>query len=103
MLWSLKSYRSSDLNLNFQYADPVADLLDKRGVFRSRLFREACVYHKGNYVKDLARLGRDLSKTIIIDNSPASYSFHPSNAVRLEIEIWKKKIFKNSIFKFTLA
>lgn len=35
----------------FQYADPVADLLDKRRVFRARLFREACVFHKGNYVK----------------------------------------------------
>ncbi|WKX89863.1 hypothetical protein Q1695_009033 [Nippostrongylus brasiliensis] len=64
-----------------KYADPVADLLDKRGVFRSRLFREACVYHKGNYVKDLARLGRDLNKVLIIDNSPASYSFHPENAI----------------------
>ncbi|KAK6729505.1 hypothetical protein RB195_006511 [Necator americanus] len=64
-----------------KYADPVADLLDKRGVFRSRLFREACVYHKGNYVKDLARLGRDLSKVLIIDNSPASYAFHPENAI----------------------
>ncbi|KAE9418133.1 hypothetical protein Angca_008285 [Angiostrongylus cantonensis] len=64
-----------------KYADPVADLLDKRGVFRSRLFREACVYHKGNYVKDLAKLGRDLSKVLIIDNSPASYAFHPENAI----------------------
>jgi len=26
-------------------------------------------------------LGRDLSKVIIIDNSPASYIFHPRNAV----------------------
>ena len=35
-----------------QYADPVADLLDKNGtVFTTRLFRESCVYHKGNYVK----------------------------------------------------
>lgn len=35
----------------FQYADPVADLLDKWGVFRCRLFRESCVFHRGNYVK----------------------------------------------------
>lgn len=34
-----------------KYADPVADLLDKWGVFRYRLFREACVYYRGNYVK----------------------------------------------------
>uniref|UniRef100_A0A3Q2XLG1 CTD small phosphatase 1 n=1 Tax=Hippocampus comes TaxID=109280 RepID=A0A3Q2XLG1_HIPCM len=64
-----------------KYADPVSDILDKWGAFRSRLFREACVFHKGNYVKDLSHLGRDLNKVIIIDNSPASYTFHPDNAV----------------------
>jgi len=64
-----------------KYADPVCDLLDKWEIFRSRLFREHCVFHRGNYVKDLARLGRELGKIIIIDNSPASYIFHPDNAV----------------------
>lgn len=64
-----------------KYADPVADLLDRWGVFRSRLFRESCVFHRGNYVKDLGRLGRDLHKVVIVDNSPASYIFHPDNAV----------------------
>lgn len=64
-----------------KYADPVADLLDRSGVFRARLFRESCVFHRGNYVKDLSRLGRDLHKVVIMDNSPASYIFHPDNAV----------------------
>jgi RNA polymerase II subunit A small phosphatase-like protein len=64
-----------------KYADPVADLLDKWGVFRARLFRESCVFYRGNYVKDLGRLGRDLNKVVIVDNSPASYIFHPDNAV----------------------
>lgn len=67
--------------LFFQYADPVTDLLDRCGVFRARLFRESCVFHQGCYVKDLSRLGRDLRKTLILDNSPASYIFHPENAV----------------------
>ncbi|EPQ17926.1 CTD small phosphatase-like protein [Myotis brandtii] len=66
------------------YADPVADLLDRWGVFRARLFRESCVFHRGNYVKDLSRLGRELSKVIIVDNSPASYIFHPENAVPVQ-------------------
>ncbi|XP_072710905.1 CTD small phosphatase-like protein isoform X4 [Ciconia boyciana] len=66
-----------------KYADPVADLLDRWGVFRARLFRESCVFHRGNYVKDLSRLGRELSKVIIVDNSPASYIFHPENAYLL--------------------
>jgi len=64
-----------------KYADPVADLLDKWDVFHSRLFRESCVFHKGNYVKDLSKLGRDLPQVIIVDNSPASYIFHPENAI----------------------
>jgi RNA polymerase II subunit A small phosphatase-like protein len=64
-----------------KYADPVADLLDKWDVFHCRLFRESCVFHRGNYVKDLSRLGRELHKIIIVDNSPASYVFHPDNAV----------------------
>jgi TFIIF-interacting CTD phosphatase-like protein len=39
------------------------------------------VFHRGNYVKDLNKLGRDLHSVIIVDNSPASYIFHPDNAV----------------------
>lgn len=73
-----------------QYADPVADLLDQWGVFRARLFRESCVFHRGNYVKDLSRLGRKLSNVIIVDNSPASYIFHPENAVSLSMVAWNQ-------------
>lgn len=64
-----------------KYADPVADLLDKENIFKARLFRESCAFYRGNYVKDLSRLGRDLNRVIIVDNSPASYIFHPDNAV----------------------
>ncbi|XP_022691267.1 probable C-terminal domain small phosphatase isoform X2 [Varroa jacobsoni] len=64
-----------------KYADPVADLLDKWNVFRGRLFRESCAFYRGNYVKDLNRLGREVHRVVIIDNSPASYMFHPDNAV----------------------
>jgi len=64
-----------------KYADPVLDLLDRHHVVKHRLFRESCYNHRGNYVKDLSHLGRDLSRTIIIDNSPASYAFHPLNAI----------------------
>ncbi|CDU23538.1 related to PSR1-plasma membrane phosphatase required for sodium stress response [Sporisorium scitamineum] len=64
-----------------KYADPVLDMLDIHHSVRHRLFRESCYNHKGNYVKDLSQLGRDIGDTIIIDNSPASYIFHPNNAV----------------------
>jgi RNA polymerase II subunit A small phosphatase-like protein len=64
-----------------KYADPVLDKLDIHGVVTHRLFRESCLNHMGNYVKDLSQLGRDLKDVIIIDNSPASYVFHPAHAV----------------------
>ncbi|KAG0163236.1 hypothetical protein DFQ28_000260 [Apophysomyces sp. BC1034] len=64
-----------------KYADPVLNMLDVHKVVRHRLFRESCFNHKGTYVKDLSQLGRDLSATLILDNSPASYIFHTSNAV----------------------
>ncbi|KAI9281840.1 HAD-like domain-containing protein [Sporodiniella umbellata] len=64
-----------------KYADPVLDILDVHKVVKHRLFRESCCNHKGTYVKDLSQLGRDLLSTLILDNSPASYLFHTSNAV----------------------
>jgi len=64
-----------------KYADPVSDLLDPNRIFHSRLFRESCTFYNGNYIKDLSRLGRDIRRVIIIDNSPLSYLFHQDNAV----------------------
>jgi len=64
-----------------KYADPLLDLLDPHRVIRTRLFRESCVYYEGNYVKDLSLLDRDLTQTIIVDNSPSSYIFHPESAI----------------------
>lgn len=64
-----------------KYADPLLDLLDPQKTIHHRLFRESCVYCEGSYVKDLNLINRDLGQSIIIDNSPASYLFHPDNAI----------------------
>ncbi|XXH05693.1 hypothetical protein Hte_012128 [Hypoxylon texense] len=64
-----------------KYGDPLLDQLDIHKVVHHRLFRESCYNHQGNYVKDLSQVGRDLRDTIIIDNSPTSYIFHPQHAV----------------------
>ncbi|KAG4042885.1 hypothetical protein PC123_g21644, partial [Phytophthora cactorum] len=59
----------------------LLDKLDPEGVIRYRLYREHCVQYEGNYVKDLSLLDRDISQTIIVDNSPMAYAFHPRNAI----------------------
>jgi len=67
-----------------KYADPLLDLLDRTGVVRWRLFREACYPYEGSYVKDLQCMGREMSQMILVDNSPHSYAFQPENAIPIE-------------------
>lgn len=63
------------------YAGPLLDILDVGRVISKRLFREACSNVGGVFVKDLSLLGRPLSRTVIVDNSPTSYMLQPQNAV----------------------
>lgn len=69
-----------------QYADPLLDVLDYKGLIDGRLFRDDCLLIGDTYVKDLDRLGKDLNTVIIIDvtftqNSPSAYQNHKSNAI----------------------
>ncbi|KAI5292908.1 mitochondrial inner membrane protein required for protein import [Ascosphaera acerosa] len=47
------------------------------------LGREAARYEKGQYIKDLSYLNRDLSKVIIIDTKPEHVKAQPENAILL--------------------
>ena len=55
-----------------------------------RLFREHCGIAKGFFVKNLSKLGRSLKNVIIIDNTPSSYSLHPSNGIPINTWISSK-------------
>jgi len=65
-----------------QYAEALVRVLDPtQEIFSYCLFRNACVQGFGSFIKDLSLLGRDLSKTVIIDNSPQAFSFQPDNGI----------------------
>ena len=64
------------------YATKILDILDPEHTWsRLRLFRNSCAFIDGNYIKDLAVLGRDLRKVVIIDNSPQAFALHYDNAI----------------------
>ncbi|PWN94689.1 NLI interacting factor, partial [Tilletiopsis washingtonensis] len=68
-----------------EYADPVIDWLDQgRGLIGGRMFREACTYRNGSYLKDLALVDTDLSRVCLVDNSPMSYLINPANGIPIE-------------------
>jgi CTD small phosphatase-like protein 2 len=50
------------------YADWVLDQIDKPKHIKYRLYRQHALPYGHVFVKDLSRLGRDLSKMIIVDN-----------------------------------
>lgn len=60
------------------------DKLDPYQYAMYRLYRDGTRYIDGKYVKDLSYLNRDLSKVIIMDSNPESFSLQPENGIALK-------------------
>lgn len=63
----------------------VLDKIDPQNKFiHHRLYRDSCMPVNNNYIKDLSVLGRDVDKTIIIDNSIIAFSLNLDNAIPIQ-------------------
>ena len=67
-----------------EYANPVLDFIDPNNYGWARVFRDDWRQIEGSFVKDLTNLGRDLTQTVIIDNSPIAYWLNPNNGLPIK-------------------
>lgn len=64
------------------YARKVIEIIDPDNYISHHLFRKHCTaYNSFIYVKDLKRLGRDMTRLAIMDNSSIAYATDLDNAV----------------------
>lgn len=63
------------------YADWVIDQIDPNKLIHHRLYRQHALPWGPIFVKDMSRLGRDLDRTLIIDNVQENFMLQPSNGI----------------------
>jgi CTD small phosphatase-like protein 2 len=55
------------------YADWILNRLDSKGSITHRLYRQHTFKSGSTNIKDLSKIGRQLEKTIIVDNIPENF------------------------------
>ena len=73
-----------------EYADPIINALEQhKKYFDYRLYRIHTIIIDNDFVKDLSKLGRDLSKILIVDNMEQNYKLQKNNGITIR-PFWGK-------------
>ena len=67
-----------------KYADLVLEGIDKNSKISYKLYRQHTISVNNANVKDLDKLGRDISKVIIVDNYQDNFCFQPKNGLHIK-------------------
>ena len=68
-----------------EYADGVLSVIEKdRKYFAYKLYRQHAHFVNNKYIKNLSLIGRDLSKTIIVDDKTISFEMQKENAILIK-------------------
>ena len=69
----------------------------KKNFFDYIFYREHAIIIGNDYVKDITRIGRPLSSTIIIDNLPQNFRLQKENGILIK-SFWGEETNDNIIF-----
>jgi len=67
-----------------EYADFILDRIDTKKCITHRLYRHNTDFKNNVYTKDLSKLGRDMSKSLIVDNNPDNFQYQPENGIYIK-------------------
>jgi len=68
-----------------------------KNIFSHRLYKNHVLYENGKSIKNLNLIGRDLTKTIFIDNFRSNAKYNLDNLC--PITTWKSDIFDDSLIR----
>ena len=66
------------------YADSILDVIDPNNKYiNHRLYRSHTTICNFTFVKDLSKIGRNLNKTLIVDNLADNFKLQPNNGIQI--------------------
>lgn len=66
------------------YAQQILSEIDpSKTIFSKAFFRDSCSFYGNGYYKDINIIGSPLEKTVLIDDSPMNFGFHPENGLQI--------------------